>query len=132
MLSEQEINYRTSDVVPEVTKKHTFFKISRRRTPPPWRCWKCFGYQTQTFKMDWKALCTGGGKLNPFALPHRVVARARRLEVRRTIKVQLSMALHDSLFHMKNVVAKRPFLTVSDQVRLKLGCILYFGIRVII
>ena len=41
------------------------------------------------------------------------------------------MALHDSLFHMKNVVAKRPFLTVSDQVRLKLGCILYFGIRVI-
>ena len=27
MLSEQEINYRTSDVAPEVTKKHIFFKI---------------------------------------------------------------------------------------------------------
>ena len=86
----------------------------------------------QTFKLDWKALCTGGDKLNPFALSHRVVARARRLELRRTVKVQLSMALHYSLFHMKNVVAKRNFLTVSDQARLKLGCILYFGIRVII
>ena len=40
----------------------------------------------------------------PIALPHRVVARARRLELRRTVKVQLSMALHDSLFHMTSDV----------------------------
>ena len=34
MLSEQEINYRTSDVVLEVTKKYQFFsKFSRERTP---------------------------------------------------------------------------------------------------
>ena len=52
--------------------------------------------------------------------PHRVVARARRLELRRTVKVQ-PMALHDSLFHMISDVAKRHFLTVSDHVRLKLG-----------
>ena len=60
--------------------------------------------------------------LNPFALPHRVVARAPRLELRRTVKVQ-PMALHDSLFHMTSDVAKRHFLTVSDHVRLKLGCV---------
>ena len=34
MLSEQEINYRTSDVALEVTKKYLFFsKFSRERTP---------------------------------------------------------------------------------------------------
>ena len=55
-------------------------------------------------------------KLNPFALPHRVIGwlhcRARRL--RRTVKVQLSMALHDSLFYMTSDVARRSFLAVSQ------------------
>ena len=69
--------------------------------PPPSGAVEYFGYHTQTlgycfFKLDWKALCTGGYKLNPFALPHSVVARARRLELRRTVKVQ-PMALHDAL-----------------------------------
>ena len=35
MLSEQEVNYRMSDVVPEVTKNHIFFKIFSGMTPPP-------------------------------------------------------------------------------------------------
>ena len=50
-------------------------------------------------------MCTGGDKLNPFALPHRVFARAGRLELRRTVNVQLSMALHDSRFHMTSDVS---------------------------
>ena len=61
----------------------------------------------------------------------------------------VSMALHHThlLFHMTSVVARKPFLTVSDKVRLKPGCvatalgigrdlerfyILYFRIRMII
>ena len=61
--SEQEINYRTSDVAPEVTKKHIFFK--------------CFGYHTQTLGCCFLSWTGKLDKLNPFALPHRVVARAR-------------------------------------------------------
>ena len=43
--------------------------------------------------------------------------------VKRTVKVQLPMALHDSLFHMTSEVTRRLFLTVSNQVRLKHGCV---------
>ena len=70
MLSEQEINYRTSDVAPEVTKKHIFFKIVGNVLDIIRK------HLVVVFKLDWKALCIGGDKLNPFALPHRVVARA--------------------------------------------------------
>ena len=82
------------------TKKPLFPKFSRGRTPPP-ALLNILDiirkhYRLLFFKLDLKALCTGGYKLNPFALPHRVVARARRLELRRTVKVQ-PMALHDSL-----------------------------------
>ena len=107
------------------TKKPLFPKFSWGRTPLQ-RCWKCVisyaNIRLLFFKLDWKALCTGGYKLNPFALPHGVVARARRLELRRTVKVQ-HMALHNSLFHMTSDVAKIPFLIVSDHVGLKLGCV---------
>ena len=82
MLSEQEINYM-QDVAPEVTKKHLFFKIFSGENPqsPPWRLemfWISYA-NIRLLLLNWtdKTLYTGGDKLNPFALPHRVVARAR-------------------------------------------------------
>ena len=44
---EQEINYKTSDVALEVTKKYLFFiKIFSGEDTHHRRCWKCFGYHT--------------------------------------------------------------------------------------
>ena len=57
-----------------------------------------------------KALCTGDDKLNPFALPHRVVTR---------ITKDRKKYNYDSLFRLTSDVARKPFLTVSDQVRHK-------------
>ena len=85
MISEQDINYRCQ---PEVNKKDLFQNFLGGGLPALLgMVWISHANIRLLFiKLDWKAVYIGGDKLNPFALPHRVVARVRRIELRRAVK----------------------------------------------